>query len=309
MVRRLLAILALCTPAAIAASSCSAELPIENLCGWLRDANNCLARFATDVGEQCGAPSVQTNDPTTTATGSFLARDKLDICIKNAGGQVIFDPPLDVAAFPVTAATFKILDAFAVPCGAGSVTNYETYSITINPVDAADAGLGGPPPDGDDITGGTYSVTLPDERQVFDVTCPFGEETHHFNTYTLDKCLDQAQPYVAAGAPQGLPEAIIDSSPGIPESPATASKPGYVRLRVFYPPEAGATTPRIVEYFNCLVPPPPPPCQDTVQNGDETDVDCGGSCPTKCAQGQKCINPADCVTGSCGFNGGMKQCL
>jgi hypothetical protein len=45
-------------------------------------------------------------------------------------------------------------------------------------------------------------------------------------------------------------------------------------------------------------------CADMLQNQDETDVDCGGSCATggktmKCDAGKKCLLPADCVSGVC----------
>lgn len=44
---------------------------------------------------------------------------------------------------------------------------------------------------------------------------------------------------------------------------------------------------------------PPPACDDTIQNGKETDVDCGGSCPQKCADGKKCAVAADCSSVIC----------
>jgi hypothetical protein len=37
-----------------------------------------------------------------------------------------------------------------------------------------------------------------------------------------------------------------------------------------------------------------PSCTDKLKNGDETDVDCGGSCDTKCAFGKTCATAADC---------------
>jgi len=37
-----------------------------------------------------------------------------------------------------------------------------------------------------------------------------------------------------------------------------------------------------------------------VKNGDETDVDCGGACPTKCLPTKKCKVAADCKEGVCG---------
>ncbi len=43
----------------------------------------------------------------------------------------------------------------------------------------------------------------------------------------------------------------------------------------------------------------PAACSDTVKNGSETDVDCGGSCTTKCADTKKCSAPADCESGVC----------
>lgn len=37
-------------------------------------------------------------------------------------------------------------------------------------------------------------------------------------------------------------------------------------------------------------------CQDGEQDGTETDVDCGSSCPIKCSLGQKCLQQSDCVS-------------
>jgi hypothetical protein len=37
-----------------------------------------------------------------------------------------------------------------------------------------------------------------------------------------------------------------------------------------------------------------PSCTDKVKNGDETGVDCGGSCMLKCAAGQGCKADVDC---------------
>lgn len=42
-----------------------------------------------------------------------------------------------------------------------------------------------------------------------------------------------------------------------------------------------------------------PSCNDKFPNGDETDVDCGGPCTTKCAAGQKCSVHADCASAVC----------
>ncbi len=40
-------------------------------------------------------------------------------------------------------------------------------------------------------------------------------------------------------------------------------------------------------------------CFDGVKNGDETDVDCGGSCSLGCAGGNKCKKNKDCASGKC----------
>lgn len=44
-----------------------------------------------------------------------------------------------------------------------------------------------------------------------------------------------------------------------------------------------------------------PTCSDALKNGDETDVDCGGSCGP-CAVGRACVTPLDCLTGTCVSN-------
>lgn len=43
----------------------------------------------------------------------------------------------------------------------------------------------------------------------------------------------------------------------------------------------------------------PPTCTDAVRNGDEVDVDCGGSCPA-CGDGARCGANGDCDSGLCG---------
>src|SRR5262245_11547525 len=40
-------------------------------------------------------------------------------------------------------------------------------------------------------------------------------------------------------------------------------------------------------------------CNDQIKNGDETDVDCGGSCPVKCVIQQTCSMDLDCATQCC----------
>ncbi|MBI2389585.1 MAG: VCBS repeat-containing protein [Deltaproteobacteria bacterium] len=40
-------------------------------------------------------------------------------------------------------------------------------------------------------------------------------------------------------------------------------------------------------------------CTDGLKHGTETDIDCGGTCPTKCAIGKGCTASTDCATGVC----------
>ena len=45
-----------------------------------------------------------------------------------------------------------------------------------------------------------------------------------------------------------------------------------------------------------------PSCTDSIQNGNETDVDCGGgTCPT-CGSGKTCLFNSDCTSGTCTNN-------
>jgi hypothetical protein len=43
-------------------------------------------------------------------------------------------------------------------------------------------------------------------------------------------------------------------------------------------------------------------CTDNAKNGSETDVDCGGSCATKCADSKACAGAADCLNSNCENN-------
>ena len=43
----------------------------------------------------------------------------------------------------------------------------------------------------------------------------------------------------------------------------------------------------------------PPTCTDKLQNGDESDVDCGGATCPACAHLKKCNKSGDCLSGVC----------
>lgn len=42
-----------------------------------------------------------------------------------------------------------------------------------------------------------------------------------------------------------------------------------------------------------------PTCDDSVRNGDESDVDCGGACSSRCEMNQRCREAADCTSLVC----------
>lgn len=55
-------------------------------------------------------------------------------------------------------------------------------------------------------------------------------------------------------------------------------------------------------------PPPPPTCTDGIKNGNETGVDCGGSCPVLCPAGQGCSTHDDCAGAWCS-EGDCQACV
>ena len=52
-----------------------------------------------------------------------------------------------------------------------------------------------------------------------------------------------------------------------------------------------------------------PTCTDKLQNGQETDVDCGGSTCNKCGDGKKCSKATDCLGGTCSGGECTKGCV
>jgi hypothetical protein len=42
-----------------------------------------------------------------------------------------------------------------------------------------------------------------------------------------------------------------------------------------------------------------PQCKDGMKNGDETDVDCGGTCTNRCPDDKACVQHGDCASGAC----------
>ncbi|HPH70412.1 MAG TPA: hypothetical protein PLF40_31900, partial [Kofleriaceae bacterium] len=49
-------------------------------------------------------------------------------------------------------------------------------------------------------------------------------------------------------------------------------------------------------------------CTDGMRNGSEGDVDCGGTCATRCSDGATCASAGDCSSGVCANNGSGLHC-
>ncbi|WP_437933890.1 hypothetical protein [Sorangium sp. So ce341] len=260
------AVAPLLVAAAVTVPGCGEEF--ENICAFLRDQNSCYATFHDDIDDRCGAPGAG-NGP----KGSFATRETLDVCFLEGGGQVVFDPPLDIAAFPPTSVSFKRIDAQAQECGSFTYAGEFTYSVTINPCGepenaggtggtggsamlpqcddgsgnegGGNAGSGGSGAGGSgggssteilSVHGGTVSITTPEGRDILDVSCADGT-SHHFNR------IDAAE-RECGGFDQLLPRAVLESSAGLQPPPkadltdeAEVEKyAGFISFRVHYPP-------------------------------------------------------------------------
>jgi hypothetical protein len=297
--RVLLVTFALPFTIAIAAHGCSSGPPLEDFCAFLRDPASCFSAFHKDLGEKCGFV-----DPAD-AKGSFGSRAMLDICILTAqGGQVVFDPPLDVTKFPPTEPVkVKFIEANGAECGSVEITEQALFTLTINPPPGADAGADAAANPGAPLEGGTLAVTGIAGMNTLDLSCPArsptgAPETHHFNSLQLSQC-----PAFADIAPRAILEGDIGG----------VNRDGQMRLTIHYPPASGAglggTDPRAMEgavvadlvtYFDCVIPEAPPLFQDGIKNGGESDIDCGGTPdatnhPARCEKGQACICNDDCA--------------
>lgn len=312
MRRRLLLAAAAFLPVSIAIAiaavpGCGSD-GFEDICGWLKDPDGCYLSFHAETGDRCAEVKAADGRKST-----FASRDKLDICFLRSGGQIVFDPPLDLANFPLKSASFKRLDSLAKECSVVKFDGQFSYSITIDGCGTSTDAGDGAQCDADkatgnsgltEVAGGTVSVSTPDGRDVYDVSCADGTR-HHFNRLDTGKCASHAQL---------LPRAEIESSAGGQPPPEETDAgvidqfDGFVRFRISYPPvEAAAngqqipdkTQPNVIEYFDCVIPAAAPLCSNGVKDGAETDIDCGGDICTqkKCEEGQSCIQPSDCASG------------
>jgi hypothetical protein len=286
---------------AVLSGGCDSPTQFDDFCGFLRDPENCFREFFIDVGARCGVgEGVQ--------TGEFLARDKLDLCVLSQGGQVVFDPAIDLAKPPPNNEAplkVKIINVDATECGVVEFRAKYDFSVTIN---AAPLPPNTDPADLPEeyVVGGTFDVEGGKASDTLNVTCPStnpdlfvgATESYTFNRLQLADC-EELQPVA--------PQAELEFNPG------GVDVNGVIRLFVFYPPIDGSlenASPVPINYYECVIPAAPPPCLNGIKDGAETDIDCGGSfCEARCFESQGCITNSDCANDQCVLVNGLKQCI
>jgi hypothetical protein len=269
---------------------CESSTQFDDLCGWVSDPGNCYAVYFGDIQTRCGSAS----EP---RTGVFQKRDPLDTCFLTEGGQITFEPPLSLTV-PIEESTeplkFTLLNADASKCGEITFKAKYDFSISIVGDEVPDGGV----PTEDVVEGGTFSMTGGKDSETLAVQCASNPAAFNFDRLQITKCPE----YEAI-----LPHAEVDFNPG------GVGQTGIIRARIYYPPLEGElknAAPVPITYFECVIPAAPEPCANGMQDGAETDVDCGGGiCTTKCADSQKCVTDNDCISDVCEVVEGLKICI
>lgn len=329
--RALVAVLLGAPLTALVVHGCNAsdEPPLEDYCGWLADEENCYRKFGTDIltaatsgANRCTNLSLVPSENGKLQTGSFQSHETIDKCFMTSGGIVLLDPPLDLNALPLTAdITIKMINADETECATVTWADVDRFTLDFKgDTVAADAML-----TEEQVAGGVFFFQRKVARKTVSVGCP-GGESHYFNLLEANECPEYAN--VQPRAELNIIPGGLDASGNVPAMQTLDTKYGLVSLSVFYQPTSGdqsgaSVTP--VEYFRCIIPPPPERCADGVQNGDETDIDCGGVSAVgmdgpceRCEDGSKCVVDSDClpdestpdgiVTHECVSSMGIRKC-
>jgi len=299
----------------------STEPPIEDFCGWLKDPENCFRDFGNDVQQfegsaansvpRCTNLSLNPAPSGAAQLGQFQKRTPLDKCFVAGGGQVVFDPPIDLTLLTSTSTiSFKMLNADESECMTASWTDFDRFQVNFDPDKIPDGGT-----TEDLLTGGTFIYQRKAGRKTVAVACPNGE-SHYFDTLQVQKC-----PEYTNVQPRAFVEIVtggLDATGEVPAMPDPTAKNGAITFSMQYQPESGDlanATNTTVTYFKCIIPPPPERCVNGVQDGEETDIDCGGTPlagnPTcdRCQDGNKCILDSDCDSGKCDSVSGVLKCV
>ena len=185
---------------AVLAYGCGTPTEYDDLCGWVKDPNNCYRDFFVDVGVKCGATGQ-------TKPGEFASRDTLDICILAEGGLVMFEPAIDLAAPPpnnVEPIKIKLINPDTTECGAIEFRAKYDFSITIEGDPLPDAGVDASDLPEEFIQGGTFDMVGGKDTDTLAVTCP-GGSAFNFDRLQITRC-SEYEPI--------LPHMEIDFSPG-----------------------------------------------------------------------------------------------
>ncbi len=290
------------TTGGVLGSGCDSPTQFDDFCSWVRDEENCYREFFIDIGTKCGSTGLR--------TGSFLSRDKLDVCVLAEGGQVIFDPPISLDTPPPDNAApvkVKIINPDATLCGTLEFRAQYDFTVSIESDPIPDGVL--PEDVGEEyIEGGTFTMSGGKSTDALAVTCApkavsvddgsvGTKEAYNFDRLQLADCED---------VQRITPQAELEFNPGGVEIN------GVVRLFVTYPPIEGElenSNPLLINYYDCVIPGALPLCENGVQDGAETDIDCGGGfCSARCEDSQKCISNDDCLSDVCTLQEGLKKC-
>lgn len=293
--------------------ACTESPKLDDLCGWLGDPKNCYRSLAVETLDRCGAFGTDV----AASKGKFSAaadRTNLETCVLDRGGNVKFDPPLDVTQFPLETISFVITNKDATTCGSGSMGANGSFSVTIDPFPAL-------PEDtlctssAEQICGGKFSLTGT-VTSAFSVTCP-SQTSFNFSFEQTARCDEVSGDGGLNGEEkldQLVPRAELLTNAG------NIGVDGFVKFRVFYPLDPPVTGPtgkdsmtgtemKVVEYFNCAIPGAPVTCANEMKDDDEADIDCGIACNKGCQDGAMCEFPQDCLSGYCPFDAmGILKC-
>lgn len=140
-------------------------------------------------------------------------------------------------------------------------------------------------------------ITVVVSRDCGGLTCPGAGDDPALIACQGGRCVD---PRCAPEQPETCGDVACTGDPDCPAAAASCAIAACVAGSCLFAADPDACDP---DLFYCsptdgCLPRSGSPCDDTLMNGDETDIDCGGSCDP-CANGSSCLSPIDCESGFC----------